>query len=124
MPMFRGFNTINQYKRFTMTDHDLIKRDLLNAFLIRRGEKPGRPGYGTTLWDFIFENNTSDIQNQVLAEIRRVISDETRVRYENAELYAEGSGILVEVDITYADDASAETLRIWFDDQNFQARYV
>ena len=32
MPTFIGFNTINQNKKFTAVDFDLIKIDLLNAF--------------------------------------------------------------------------------------------
>jgi hypothetical protein len=49
MTTFIGFNTINQNKKFTLTDFALIQRDLLNAFNIRQGELPGRPGYGTVL---------------------------------------------------------------------------
>jgi phage baseplate assembly protein W len=54
MTTFIGFNTINQNKYFTLTDFELIKRDLLNAFNIRQGELVGRPAYGTTLWDMLF----------------------------------------------------------------------
>ena len=49
MPTFIGFNTINQNKKFTLVDFDLIKIDLLNAFNIRQGELPGRPAYGTII---------------------------------------------------------------------------
>ena len=56
MPTFIGFNTINQNKKFTLVDFELIKRDLLNAFNIRQGELVGRPAYGTSIWDFVFEN--------------------------------------------------------------------
>ena len=63
MTTFIGFNTINQFKKFTLTDFDLIQRDLLNAFSIRQGELPGRPGYGTTLYD--------DIRKLYLPNLRR-----------------------------------------------------
>ena len=56
MTTYIGFSTINQNKKFTLTDYDLIQRDLLNAFSIRQGELPGRPGYGTVIWNFLFEN--------------------------------------------------------------------
>ena len=57
MTTFVGFNTQGQYKKFTLTDFELIKRDLLNAFNIRQGQLPGRPGYGTVLWDYLFEKD-------------------------------------------------------------------
>ena len=60
MPTFIGFNTINQNKKFTAVDFDLIKIDLLNAFNIRQGELPGRPGYGTVIWNYLFENRNTN----------------------------------------------------------------
>ena len=56
MATFIGFNTQNQYKKFTLLDQELIKRDLLNGLNIRQGQLPGRPQYGTTMWDNLFEN--------------------------------------------------------------------
>jgi hypothetical protein len=43
MATFIGFNTVDQFKKFTLTDFELIKRDLINALNIRQGELPGRP---------------------------------------------------------------------------------
>ena len=62
MTTFIGFNTIDQFKKFTLTDFDLIQRDLLNAFNIRQGQLPGRPGYGTTMYSFLFENQIEQLQ--------------------------------------------------------------
>ena len=42
MTTFIGFNTIDQPKKFTLTDFDLVKRDLLNAFNIQQGQLVGR----------------------------------------------------------------------------------
>ena len=64
MTTFVGFNTINQNKKFTLIDTELIKRDLLNAFNIRQGELVGRPGYGTVIWDYVFENQHNQSKNQ------------------------------------------------------------
>jgi len=50
MPTFIGFSTIDQNKKFTAVDFDLIKIDLLNAFNIRQGELVGRPGYGMQMF--------------------------------------------------------------------------
>jgi phage baseplate assembly protein W len=59
---FIGFNTQGQFKKFTLTGFDLIKRDLLNALNIRQGQLPGRPGYGTVIWDFLFEPQLESVQ--------------------------------------------------------------
>jgi phage baseplate assembly protein W len=62
MATFIGFNTIGQNKQFTAVDYNLIKIDLLNAFNIRQGEVVGRPGYGTLLWNYIFENQIPETE--------------------------------------------------------------
>lgn len=124
MPKFQGFNTIDQYKRFTLQDEALIKRDLLNAFLIRRGEKPGRPGYGTTLWDYIFDNQTSEVTAEILEEVKRVIRDDKRINLLDAVLYPLDNGLLIEVEVSFLNSASAETLRLYFDESDYTARYV
>ena len=72
MPTFIGFNTINQFKKFTLVDFELIKRDLANAFNIQQGELPGRPGYGTTIWGYVFESQTPETEQGILQEIQRV----------------------------------------------------
>ena len=42
-------STINQVKKFRLTDAELIKRDLLNHFAIRKGEKLENPNFGTII---------------------------------------------------------------------------
>ena len=79
MTTFVGFNTQNQYKKFTLTDFALIKRDLLNAFNIRQGSLPGRPGYGTVLWDYLFENQVDAVQEGIINEVQRVAGGDPRI---------------------------------------------
>ena len=76
MSTFIGFSTINQFKKFTLLDFALIKRDLSNAFNIQQGELPGRPAYGTTIWHYLFENQTPDTEAAMLAEIQRVAAQD------------------------------------------------
>ena len=80
MPTFIGFNTQGQYKKFTLVDFALIKRDLLNAFNIRQGQLPGRPGYGTTLWDYLFESQDQVTEQAIVAEIQHIRRATTRKR--------------------------------------------
>ena len=56
MATFIGYSTIDQYKNYTVTDFDLIKRDMLNSLSIRQGEMPGRPEVGTTMFSLMFEH--------------------------------------------------------------------
>ena len=124
MTTFVGFSTINQNKKFTLTDYPLIQRDLLNAFNIRQGELPGRPGYGTTIWDFLFENQVEQLQQDIRAEVQRVCGSDPRVVVNDVQAYPQENGILLQIELTVVQTTNAEILSVFFDQQTRQASYV
>lgn len=124
MPTFIGFNTINQYKKFTLTDFELIKRDLANAFNIQQGELPGRPEYGTTLWSFIFENQLELTQAQILDEVRRVVALDPRVAMIDVAVYPQDNGMLIELQLQTVASADAQLLALFFDQTAQRATIV
>jgi phage baseplate assembly protein W len=121
---FIGFNTQNQYKKFTLTDFELIKRDLLNAFNIRQGQLPGRPAYGTTLWDFLFENQVEELQTNIVAEVQRVAGGDPRIYISDTQVYPQENGILLEIQLAVVPSTNAERLSIFFNLQQRLASYV
>ena len=124
MTTFIGFNTIGQYKKFTLTDFDLIKRDLLNAFNIRQGQVPGRPAFGTLIWDFVFEPQVIQTQNQMQAEIQRVVAGDPRIVVSDVQTYPQENGILIQIALTVVPTQNSEILSIFFDQQQRNASYV
>lgn len=121
---FIGFNTQGQYKKFTLTDFELIKRDLLNAFNIRQGQLPGRPGYGTVLWDFLFEGQLEELQQSITQEVQRVAGGDPRIYINDIQTYPQNNGILIELELTVVPSTDAERLSIFFDLQQRSASYV
>lgn len=124
MPTFIGFNTINQPKKFTLTDFPLIKRDLLNAFNIQQGQLVGRPGYGTVLWNYIFENQTQDTERAILQEVQRVAGGDPRLYIQSAELFPQENGLLIQIEISVVPSTDAERLSIFFDQETRRASYI
>lgn len=124
MATFIGFNTQGQYKKFTLVDKELIKRDLLNAFNIRQGQLPGRPEYGTNIWDNLFENITDDTITLMNREIQRVAGGDPRLQVVNSNIYAEDNGILIELEIQFVPSTDAQRLSIFFDQQTRLASFV
>jgi phage baseplate assembly protein W len=124
MPTFIGFNTINQNKKFTLVDFELIKRDLLNAFNIRQGELVGRPAYGTSIFDFVFENQLQETERALLTEIQRVAGGDPRVFISNIEIFPQQNGMLLQLEITVVPSTDAQRLAIFFDQTQRQASYV
>jgi phage baseplate assembly protein W len=102
----------------------LIKRDLLNAFNIRQGQLPGRPGYGTVLWDYVFEPQTIQTQNSINSEVQRVAGGDPRIFISDVQSYPQENGILIEIQLTVVPTQNAEILSIFFDQQQRTATYV
>jgi len=146
MPNFIGFSTINANKpkttvlpagldggsgstvkpivfgkKFRLVDQPLVIQDLVNALSIRKGEKVGQPQYGTTLWSFIFEPNTRDVQFQLEDEIRRIAAQDPRLLLNSVKAYPQENGILLEVEFAVNPFNEAQLLSVFFDNQTNQA---
>jgi phage baseplate assembly protein W len=124
MTTFVGFNTIDQNKKFTLVDFELIKRDLLNAFNIRQGQKVGKPAYGTVIWDYVFENQTIETERGIVAEIQRVAGGDPRIYINQVDLFPQENGVLIQLEITVVPSTNAERLSIFFDQTQRRASYV
>jgi len=115
MATYIGFNTIGRKRKFTLTDTDLVIRDVLNSLLIRRGEKLGRPGYGTDLWALVFEPLNDQMVKDLQEELRNTIEQDPRVRFEDAQAYTQPNGLLVELFITVLPTSEQQRLSLFFD---------
>jgi phage baseplate assembly protein W len=100
--------------KFFLADSPLVIRDFLNALNIRKGEKPGKPEYGTTIWDFVFDPNTLDVQTQLVNEIRRIASQDPRIILNQANCYPQDNGILLEVELAISPFNQAQLLSVFF----------
>ena len=124
MSTFIGFNTQNQYKKFTLVDTELIKRDLLNAFNIAQGQLPGRPGYGTILWSFLFESQDQTTISQIIREVKRVAGGDPRLNLIDTQIYPQENGLLIELEIQFAPNTNAQLLGVFFDQQQRTATFA
>jgi len=124
MPTFIGFNTQDQYKKFTLLDEDLVKRDLLNGLNIRQGQLPGRPQFGTTLWDNLFENQSPALVTAIENEIQRVAGYDPRIQVSDTQVFPQENGILIQVQLAIVPNTTAQQLSIFFNQQQRRASYV
>lgn len=113
-PIFTG-------KKYRLVDENLVIQDFVNALNIRQGQKVGKPGYGTTLWNFVFEPNTSDVQFRLETEIRRVASQDPRLELNSVKAFPQENGILIEVEMSVAPFNNAQFLNVFFDANSSRA---
>ena len=118
MPNFIGFSTIDKDKKFTLVDRDLIKRDLLNAFLIRAGTLPGRPEVGTKIWDYIFDPNDDITTGNIEREVRRIIAQDARLQLHEVEITSSVNIITAYISVSLLPDYSTEAFYINFSEDS------
>lgn len=106
---------INTGKKYKLVDAQLVIQDFVNALNIQLGQKVGQPEYGTTIWSFVFEQNTADMQFQLENEIRRVASLDPRLTLNYINAYPKENGILVEIEIAVQPFNNAGVLNLFFD---------
>jgi len=114
MATFKGFNTIKQPKKFRLTDYELIKRDLLNAFLIRLGSVPGNPEVGTNIWDYIFDPIDDTLYRIIETEIKRIIALDPRVKLVSLELQKSDYDIIANAKLEVQPNVTTENLSLLF----------
>ena len=113
---YKGFSTVNNdFGNSKLTDTDLIKRDLLNHFAVRKGEKLMNGEFGTSLRDLIMDPLTDETKAIVIQEVNAVIEADPRVRSEGITLDEYESGLGIEMIVRYVLDNQVENLVVRFD---------
>ena len=97
---------------------------MLNAFNIRQGTLPGRPGYGSTLLDYIFENQDTTTERAIIAEIQRIAAGDPRIYISDLNFYPQANGVLIELQVQIVPGTTTEQLSIFFDQTTRQAGFV
>ena len=114
--VYKGFSTVNNnFSSSKLTDTDLIKRDLLNHFAIRKGEKLMNGEFGTSLRDLIMDPLTDETKAIVIQEVNAVIENDPRVRSEGITLDEYENGLQIEMSVRYVLDNQVENLVVRFD---------
>jgi phage baseplate assembly protein W len=115
MSTYKGFSTIDQTKKFRLTDLDLIKRDLLNHFHIRKGEKLMQPKFGSIVWNMLFEPLTEEVKKAVLDDVTEVVSYDPRLRVDEVIIQQLDYGLQLQIGLTYLPGNTVTSMRLTFD---------
>ena len=109
--LFKGFSTVDKVRApYTLTDADLVKRDLLNHFYTRIGERVMRPTFGSVIWDYLMEPEDPETQEIIKEDIERIVRSDPRVEFQEVNLTILDHTIQAEVKIKYVLLNSTDTL--------------
>ena len=123
MATFIGYSTIDQYKNYTVTDFELIKRDLLNNLSIRQGEMPGRPNVGTTMFTLMFEPQGEPTNKAIIKEIQRIVAQDPRIQLSDIDVFPQENGIRLNLIVDTVSGQQGELLNIFFNNETMRASF-
>lgn len=115
MANYRGFSTIEQVKKFKLSDLELVKQNLFNHFNIRKGEKLMQPNFGSVIWSMMFEPLNEETKNLIQADVKKVVGYDPRIRVNNVIITQFDHGVQLDIEMEYLPSNQSDTLRLSFD---------
>lgn len=122
--LFIGFSTqeMEGKRGWSVTDIQLIKRDLLNHFYTRKGERVMLPTFGTIIWDLLFEPFTDSVKGAIEADVRKVVKRDPRVALQGVNVSTSANGIKVAIELKYVPYDSIGTFSMEFDRRSLERK--
>jgi phage baseplate assembly protein W len=114
MTNYKGFSTLQSAKKYTLTDFELAQQDLLNYFSIKKGEKLMQPGFGTIIWNMLFEPLDESTQLMITNDIQKIVGYDPRLTVGQVAVTQEDTGFLVQLTLSYIPTNQTSTLVLNF----------
>ena len=115
---YKGFSSNEIKNNFKLYDIELVKRDLMNHFYIRKGEKLENPEFGTVIWDMLFEQFTEDVKNIIAKDVEDIVNYDPRLIVNEVQIDSTDQGIRIQADVTYIPFNVNERMTFDFDKNN------
>lgn len=118
--IFKGFSTIPDGKNvltrnWTLTDLELVKRDILNQFMTVKGERVMMPTYGSIIWNLLFEQMSNTLIDQMVEDAKKIIKSDSRVEMDNISVRQFENGVILNIRIFYKPWGVYDNFSVEFD---------
>lgn len=102
MRKFKGFSTVDRtWGNFKIYDIELAKRDLLNEFYTRKGERLMSPTFGSIVWDLLFDPLTEETIELIKEDCLRIVTKDPRLELRDFNIEDEEHTIRVSILLNY-----------------------
>lgn len=116
MATYKGYSTVDWRKRktFSLTNIDLVKRDLLNHIYTIKGERVMMPNFGTRIPLLTFEQNDEVTRRIVEEDLKAVFNYDARVKLISLNVMSlpDNNAIVAMADLLYVEFNVRDNLRI------------
>jgi len=110
-PYFIGFNTVGQPNPpYSLTNIDLIKRDINNQFATPLGSRVMLPGFGTAIYNYLFDPFDEYTKNAIIADATRVVQSDPRVELISIDVFQEDQALTVAMVLKFQPESITDSL--------------
>lgn len=114
-PYFVGFNTVEQLNPpYSMTNLDLVKRDILNQFATPIGSRLMLPLFGTRIYNYLFDPFDEITKSAILEDAVRVVGDDPRVKLVNIDTFQEDQSLNIIMELLFVPESVTDNLFVTF----------
>ena len=111
MRNFKGFSTVDRtWGNFKIYDIELSKRDILNEFYTRKGERLMSPTYGSIVWDLLFDPMTEETIDVIREDSLRIVTKDPRLELRDFNVTESEHSITVTILLNYVPAATVTEL--------------
>jgi phage baseplate assembly protein W len=126
--LFKGFSTVPNDTNVTnrdwvLYDIDLVKRDLLNHFMTKKGERPMLPNFGCSIFEMLFEPLTDANLDFIAEEATRIVNSDSRVRLDSLTVKEIDQGLIVNFVLYFEPYGVYDNFSVEFDKRTQEGVY-
>jgi len=114
-PYFVGFNTVDQPNPpYSLTNVELVKRDILNHFATPMGSRVMLPSFGTRIFEYLFDPFDEYTKNAIVEDAVRVVQADPRVELVSVDVYQEDQALNVIMVLLFKPESITDNLFVTF----------
>jgi phage baseplate assembly protein W len=118
---FKGYSSIGtNFTKPVLTNFDLAKRDLLNQFGTRLGERVMLPAHGSIIWELLFDPIDDNTRELIKQDVIRIISEDPRWEFVEVKTIDGEHSITVDVTLIYKPEEERIELPLVFERGEFE----
>lgn len=114
-PYFVGFNTVGQSSPpYSSTNIELVKRDINNHFATPMGSRVMLPGFGTRIYEYLFDPFDEYTKNVIIEDAVRVVESDPRVSLVEIDVFQEDQALNIVMVLLFQPDAVTDNMFVTF----------
>jgi len=114
-PYFVGFNTVDQPNSpYSLTDIELVKRDITNQFQTPIGSRVMLPTFGSNIYRYLFEPFDEPTKSAIVQDATNVVNSDPRVSLVSVDVFQDGQALTVAMVLKFQPSGIVDNMFITF----------